>query len=611
MRTHCHRHLLFAAFGLVACATTRALAPPPTPVAPWGRWASTEADDAFYRVAVGPDGAVYTTGRDRLGAFVARFDADGTRAWRHTLRGVTPGAAPSVAVTAAGDVYVGGGFEGRFRVDTTAFSTYGRKDIFLVRLDAAGQVAWARQYGGPHFETLHAVAADAGGVYLGGTYQDDCALGGVTLRNGSNLDAFVARLDGRGDHVWSARMQDRGELGSRVSALALSPDGDVFIAGTTGRDLPSDGGATGEDPPAHAFVARLAPGGAFRWLRAVASSGPSSAEGLALAPDGRVVVAGRFAGTLPAPDGAAVTARASDVFVASWSGRGTPRWTRTFGSEGIDAAYAVATDEAGDVLVAGRVAGEVRRGDEVWPADGVDGFVARFDRNGAPWGRRMFASPAADAVSDLRAVPGGFALAGTGGALALAAPRAARDESADGFVFRAPSGAIGEARGRGAAAVAVVADEPGHGLPARPLPELPEEDGSVINLQLSSSEGNSFADLPFVVEAEDWRFEGRSTAGGRVSFRVPSVYRQVTLDVPDAHAHYEVNVGTLDPIDERSGVIERLVHLGLFSTSDPSAAPEESVVARAIQNFQGQASLPSTGRLDEETLAAILREHGS
>ena len=94
-----------ALVGLGACAS----APRPSPVtasAPpnvtWERWAATDTDDAFERVAVGSDGAVYATGRDGHGAFVARFAPDGARSWRHTLHGVTAGAPPSVAVSRAG-----------------------------------------------------------------------------------------------------------------------------------------------------------------------------------------------------------------------------------------------------------------------------------------------------------------------------------------------------------------------------------------------------------------------------------------------------------------------------------------------------------------------------
>lgn len=605
-----------ALVGLGACAS----APRPSPVtasAPpnvtWERWAATNTDDAFERVAVGSDGAVYATGRDRHGAFVARFAPDGARSWRHTLHGVTAGAPPSVAVSPAGEVYVGGGFEGRFRVEATAFTARGRKDIFLARFDATGALAWARQYGGPHFETAHAVATDArGDVYLAGTYQDECELGGVTLRNGADMDAFVAKLDARGAHVWSARFQDRGNLDSRVAALAVGIDGDVYVTGSLQRDVLPVAAAPGEDVPDHAFVARVAPGGGFRWLRTVEASERATGTGIALGADGRVVVTGLFEGALTVPGSPALQARGTDVFVTAFSGRGTHRWTRAFGSEGIDTPSAVAVTDGGEVFVGGRVAGEVRFGDAVWPAENVEGFVARFDREGASRDRRMFASPSADEVRDLRVERGALVVVGVGGALRLATERTRRDDTLDGFVYRASVAAFGAAPGPSLARV--TADEPGGDLPARPLPARPDEAGSRIRIALTS-EDESYANAPFHVEAEGWSFEGTISAQGVVEFRVPSAYRRVTLRIPRASAEYPVTIGDLDPIDERTGVIERLTHLGYYGSyggeDDSRAPPDDAAVLLAVRSFQRAQSLPPTGGLDAETLAALRRAHGS
>jgi len=584
---------------------------PPAATSPWDAWASTEADDALHHVAAGPDRASYATGRDRLGAFVARFGPDGARSWRHTLHGVPAGSPPSVAVAPTGEVYVAGGFEGRFRVGATAFAARGRKDIFLLRLDAAGELVWGRQYGGARFETVHGLAADARGVYLAGTYQDELELGGVTLGNGRDFDGFIAKLDARGAHVWSARFQDRGEISSRVNALALGPDGDVYATGILGRDVNLEGRPPRADVSPHAFVARLAQGGAFRWLRALDATGRAEGTSIALGPDGRVLVAGHFEGTLDVEG--APTARRADIFVAAWSGSGTRRWARALGSEGLDVAYAVATDDAGDVFVAGRVAGEVRGGDGAWPAAGVDGLVARFDHEGAPRGHRLFSSDVDDEVRDLRVGATGFLVVGSGGALTLASARRARDASADGFIYGASLAALAPRGPMEAPRRARPIDEPGGALPARALPARVEAGGNHIRIALTS-EDRSMAPAAFTVEGGAWHFEGQSSAEGVVEFLVPEGVSPVTLSVPALGAAYTVNIGDLDPIDEPSGAAERLTHLGLWGTygdEAPGAALDPVSLRRAVEMFQRDRSLPVTGRLDLETLDALLRAHGS
>lgn len=118
----------------------------------WDRWVATEGGDSFDAVARGPEGAVYAVGRDAYGAFVARYSAEGARAWQHTLHGVDRGLHPALAVDAEGDGVCHGRLD-CFRVDAATLASRGSKDVFVARIDARGEVEWARQYGGAHFET--------------------------------------------------------------------------------------------------------------------------------------------------------------------------------------------------------------------------------------------------------------------------------------------------------------------------------------------------------------------------------------------------------------------------------------------------------------------------
>ena len=185
--------------------------------------------------------------------------------------------------------------------------------------------------------------------------------------------------------------------------------------------------------------------------------------------------------------------------------------------------------DGGEVFVGGRVAGEVRFGDAVWPAENVAGFVARFDREGASRDRRMFASPSADEVRDLRVERAALVVVGVGGALRLATERTRRDDTLDGFVYRASVAAFGAAPGPSLARV--TADEPGGDLPARPLPARPDEAGSRIRIALTS-EDESYANAPFHVEAEGWSFEGTISAQGVVTeWRANPLWVRLDRDV--------------------------------------------------------------------------------
>lgn len=580
----------------------------------WHQWVATPGSDAIESVARSADGATYAVGRDQHGVFIARYTAAGERSWSQPLHGLDAGPPPALAVDAAGTVYVAGGFADRLRVGATTLAGSARKDVFVLHLDARGEVVSAARYGGSWFETARAIAVDrAGDVYVAGTYQRELDLHGAVIHNGVENDVFVAKFDARGAHRWNTRLADRGCLDARGNALALGPDGDVYVAGLACRRVTFEGEpAPDRDERAtpHAFVARLSDAGAVRWLQSLEASERSEAIDLALSPDGRVVVAGLFDGSITL-DGASRASRMSDVFVASWSADGSRRWVRTLGGVDDEERPSVSVGLRGEVFVGGGRHGALECEGDALPGDGADGFIARFDRDGAQRGFVSLTSEGDDAVRDL-VIDGDDALiAGVGGALPLGGATHAAQGRGDGFVARSSLASLGFAPIAAPQALDPIARAPA----ARAIATPPADATAVVRISFSSGD-ESYANLRFTVEAGGVTTEGVTDEHGVAEFRVPSDDSEATLSVPDRAFSSAVHVGTLDPIDEPSGQASRLQSLGyrgyFVREPRPRGLGESARELRdELGRFQRDHGLPATGDFDAATRRELARAHGS
>ncbi len=104
-----------------------------------------------------------------------------------------------------------------------------------------------------------------------------------------------------------------------------------------------------------------------------------------------------------------------DAFVRKYDADGNERWTRQFGSSGVDQALAIAVDEGG-VTVAGSTDGRLPNQPA---AGGVDIFVARFGPSGRQLWVRQFGTKGDDRATAVVSTDEGPIVAGsTGGALA-------------------------------------------------------------------------------------------------------------------------------------------------------------------------------------------------
>ena len=148
-------------------------------------------NERAYGVVDGQDGAVIVAGFMRQGhdagenddGLVVKIDADGTELWRTTIG--TDEAADriyGVASDGAGGAFVTGYTSGVLAGERT---NAGDKDAILARIDTAGAVLWATQFGSTGEDKGFAVSAAAdGGVYVGGSaatpYRDNQVLAAMT-----------------------------------------------------------------------------------------------------------------------------------------------------------------------------------------------------------------------------------------------------------------------------------------------------------------------------------------------------------------------------------------------------------------------------------------------
>ncbi|MBA3330654.1 MAG: SBBP repeat-containing protein [Actinobacteria bacterium] len=194
----------------------------------------------------------------------------------------------------------------------------------------------------------------------------------------------------------------------RAGGVATDAAGNVYHA------LAAAGSVNGQP---HAgdkdlVLIKQAPSGATVWTREVGTIGLERAYGVAVDPQGHVVVTGYTRGDL---DGNHAGNTTDDVFVVKFDPDGNREWLHQLGVPALaDRGYAIATDTTGNVYVTGYTRGDLagsNQGDK-------DVFLAKFDPTGAQVWLRQFGSAGEDKAWGVAATGGGVTLAGmTSGAL--------------------------------------------------------------------------------------------------------------------------------------------------------------------------------------------------
>ena len=318
---------------------------------------------------------------------------------------------------AAGNIYIAGKYEGVTDFDPgpgvfnlTATGT--AVDAFICKLDAAGNLVWAKRLGGLGTMSLFAMTVGAdGSVYSTGGFNGnnidfDPGAGVFNISSNGTSDIFISKLSASGNFVWAKSVGSTSIDEGR--GIAVDGSNNVYVTGSYNATIDIDPGpgvvnfisASGDG-----FVLKLDQAGsyvnAYRittagldipyamvykngliyvttymdikaaitkfdlnlnviWQKITQGTGNVWPQSITVDNAGNTIISGSFSGTSdfdPGPGFVNVTAGGStDMFIMKLDAEGILKWVRfTAGtSAALVAATGLAADKDGSIYVAGK-----------------------------------------------------------------------------------------------------------------------------------------------------------------------------------------------------------------------------------------------------------------
>lgn len=261
-----------------------------------------------------------------------------------------------------GDVVTASWFSSLINIGTQTLNTAGGADVLLVRTDAAGAYLWAIRFGGNNDEKPTAVSGDgAGNTYITGTFSGSMQVGSFTLLSNGLQDLFLVKIDAAGNILWA--ISAGGALNDQASAIAVNASGKVAVSGAFmgnaqfgSNTLNSQVDPQTGFPSQDVFVAVYSTSGILDWIKQ--GSGPYADRGtsVAIGPLDEVYVCGQYSDTLVFDAVHPGTAQ-NAVFLIRFSANGTEEWFNNVTGGGSTRARALTFIPPASLIMAGDCSG--------------------------------------------------------------------------------------------------------------------------------------------------------------------------------------------------------------------------------------------------------------
>lgn len=295
--------------------------------------------------------------------FFAKYDALGNVLWAKSAGGTGSDWANSIVVDAIGNTYIAGGFDSpTLSFGATTLTNSGSGDLFLAKYDPMGNVLWAKSAAGANADGVNSIAVDAAGntYIIGGFWSPNLNFGSTTLINANSgagsIDMFLAKYDGSGNILWAKSAG--GTSNDEAKYLTIDTFGNTYMTGYYSSNTISFGSNTltsmGNN---ETFLVKYDASGNVLWAQSAGGTSSDITTSLDIDTYGNTYVAGMFSsqnitfGTFNLINGN--SNGSADIFLAKYDASGNVLWAKSAGGTNRDMATSLTVDALGNTYITG------------------------------------------------------------------------------------------------------------------------------------------------------------------------------------------------------------------------------------------------------------------
>jgi hypothetical protein len=318
-------------------------------------------------------GKTYPNGGSIAAVYVVKLDSTGNMNWTKTISGKYDESGNSIIQTRGGGYVLTG---------ETYSSDFSGQDVYVVKLDAAGNVTWSRSVGGMDDELGYSIVQTSDGCFL--------VTGASTTLGSETENVYVVKIDSTGNIKWKRTIG--GQKYSHGSSIIPTKDGGFAV-----------GGYKEASPDEHQKVdhfdfsiIKLDSAGNIKWSKIIGGAGSKATYAMVQTNDGGYAVTGAI-------DSSAVNNE--DVYIVKLDSAGNSQWSKTVGGSSKDIGAAIIQTREGGYAITGAT--------KSTGAGSFDVFVITLDQAGKIlWTKTIGGEGDDEGESIIQTKDGGYAIGG-------------------------------------------------------------------------------------------------------------------------------------------------------------------------------------------------------
>jgi hypothetical protein len=298
--------------------------------------------------------------------FILKLDTDGNFVWAKSFGDGLLDIGVEITTDDAGNIYTTGTFQGTVDFDPSVgvfdITSNGEEDVFIQKLNSAGELIWAKSIGGAAEERVETIAVDGTeNIYLGGKFEGSCDfnpdLGVYSYTSNGLFDGYVLKLNTDGSFDWA--IQNGGSSQETVFSVKIDTEDHIYVAGSFMNTVDFQPGIGVSEKTSNGsrdvFVQKLNNEGDLIWVKTFGGSGWDQLKDMEIRDE--VFLTGYFVETVDFdPNGGVLNLTSNgsaDVFIQKLDFSGNLIWAKAFGGSGYEEGFGISVTLSNDLFSIG------------------------------------------------------------------------------------------------------------------------------------------------------------------------------------------------------------------------------------------------------------------
>ena len=293
--------------------------------------------------------------------FIAKFNANGENVWLRQIKNDDYCYISSISTDLSGSIYTCGNFKGEINTGEQTLISSKSKNAFIIKMDNKGDFVWSKQINGKFSNNKLFLKNDSeDNLIFTGSFTGLLNIDSTTYQSKYFTDILIAKFNDKGELITSKVFE--GKANDLINDIAINKKNEIFLTGSFEKELNVGDIVLKSQGRKDAFIIKLNNKLQVIFNEQIGSIYDDYGQNILIDSKDNILLAGSFSDEIQLDKEHSIISNGLlDVFLIKYNKNCKIIWAESFGGFANDYQSAIAVNNSNNIYLTGTYRGEIQK----------------------------------------------------------------------------------------------------------------------------------------------------------------------------------------------------------------------------------------------------------